>query len=105
MFTVSNGSQPNNPTFPNINYVTVTTDVINQQSNVPPRSNISIASGHRTILVQDVKTTCHPRRHSFIFISSNVSFFITYSKMPIKGSVKYLGQISYAATQLPSLVF
>ena len=30
----SNDLQPNVPTFPNINYVTRTTDVIDQQSNI-----------------------------------------------------------------------
>src|ERR1700678_704341 len=38
----------------------------------------------------------HPHRHSSFFISSNVSFYIPFSKIPIKCSVKYLAtQISF----------
>src|ERR1700678_2254406 len=56
--------------------------------------------GHRTIfsigtqhdLVQDAKTTCHPRRDSFMFIPFHLSFYIIYYKIPIKASVKLLGQ-------------
>src|ERR1700678_675456 len=65
--------------------------------------------GHRTIssirtqhdLVQDAKTMCHPRRDSFMFISFNLSFYITYYKIPIKASVKLLGQ--YFSNTLLSL--
>ena len=40
--------------------------------------------------------TRRPHRHSSLLISSNVSFYITFSKIPIKGSVKYLAtQISF----------
>ena len=35
--------------FRTFNYVAVTTDVIDQESNIPPRSNISIASGHQSV--------------------------------------------------------
>src|SRR5271168_4064416 len=56
--------------------------------------------GHRTIssigtqhdLVQEAKTTRHPRRDSFMFISFHLSFYIIYYKISIKASVKLLGQ-------------
>src|ERR1700678_3386039 len=76
----------------------MTTDVIDQESKIPPRSNISIASGRSTILfkMQRRRVTLVTRRHSFMFIYFNVSFYITFSKIPIKGSVKYLAtQISF----------
>src|ERR1700678_4441128 len=45
-------------------------------------------------LVQDAKTTRHPRRDSFMFISFHLSFYIISYKIPIKASVKLLGQFS-----------
>ena len=38
---------------------------------------------------------CHPHRHSSFYISSNVSFYITFSKIPIKASVKYCSYFSF----------
>ena len=74
-----------------------TWSINNQTSSGSNISNMSNTLGHRTIssigtqhdLVQDAKTTCHPRRHSFMFISFNLSFYITHYKIPIKASVKY----------------
>src|SRR5271168_4311554 len=62
---------------------------------------MSYTLGHRTIssvrtqhdLVQEAKTTRHPRRDSFMFISFHLSFYIIYYKLSIKASVKLLGQL------------
>src|SRR5271168_5007166 len=40
-----------------------------------------------------------PHRHSSFFISSNVSFYITFSKIPIKASVKYCSYFSFLTFQ------
>src|ERR1700678_426517 len=45
--------------------------------------------------------TRHPRRHSSFSSLLLFPFFITYSKIPIKGSVKYLAtQFTFPATHL-----
>src|ERR1700678_373832 len=78
-----------------------TGSINNQTSSGSNISNMSYTLGHRTIssvgtqhdLVQEAKTTCHPRRDSFMFISFHLSFYIIYYKISIKASVKLLGQL------------
>ena len=68
----------------------MTTDAINQRSKhtagIKYIKSIGITAHSRLGCKDDASS----RRHRFKFISLNLSFYIIFSKIPIKTSVKYL---------------
>src|ERR1700678_463631 len=88
--TGSNDSLPSEPTFRTLINVTVTTDAIDQRSRHTSEDQICQAIGITAHSRLGCKDDASPHRHRFKFISLNLSFYIIFSKIPIKTSVKYL---------------
>ena len=119
MSTDSDDSLPSEPTFRTLINVTVTTDAIDQRSRRTAEDQICQAIGITAHSRLGCKDDASPHRHRFKFISLNLSFYIIFSKIPIKTSIKYLATLAflqfipasyhtlafhhYVATQSPSL--
>src|SRR5271168_2622260 len=101
MSTDSDDSLPSEPTFRTLINVTVTTDAIDQRSRRAAEDQICQAIGITAHSRLGCKDDASPRRHRFKFISLNLSFYIKFSKIPIKTSVKYLATLDYQIS-LPS---
>src|ERR1700678_4449230 len=67
-----------------------TTDAIDQRSRHTSEDQICQAIGITAHSRLGCKDDASSRRHRFKFISLNLSFYIIFSKIPIKTSVKYL---------------
>src|ERR1700678_3459758 len=102
MSTDSDDSLPSEPTFRTLINVTVTTDAIDQRSRHTSEDQICQAIGIAAHSRLGCKDDASPRRHRFKFISLNLSFYIIFSKIPIKTSVKYL---AIPLVYLPSFTF
>src|ERR1700678_437080 len=90
MSTDSDDSLPSEPTFLTLINVTVTTDAIDQRSRRTAEDQICQVIGITAHSRLGCKDDASPRRHRFKFIFLKLSFYIIFSKIPIKTSIKYL---------------